>query len=74
MHRAKMLRLLVLACCATGAFVLSQTALAGDARKIATHVKFPVMPPEAEAKHLSGSGVILVHVRPDGTVKRAEVA
>lgn len=74
MYRAKTLRLAVVACCAAGAFALSQASLAGDARKIATHVKFPVIPPEAKAKHLSGSGVILVHVRLDGTVVRAEVA
>ena len=64
----------MLACCATGAFAVSQATLAGDAKKIATHVKFPVIPPEAKAKQLSGSGTILVHVRPDGTVERAEVA
>jgi len=74
MYRAQTLRLAVLTCYATGAFAISQDTLAGDGKKIATHVKFPVIPPEAKAKHLSGSGVILVHVRPDGTVERAEVA
>ena len=74
MYRTRTLRLAMLACCATGAFAVSHATLAGDAKKIATHVKFPVIPPEAKAKHLSGSGVILVHVRPDGTVERAEVA
>jgi TonB family protein len=74
MYRTRTLWLAVLACCATGAFAVSQGALAGDAKKIATHVKFPVIPPEAKAKHLSGSGVILVRIRPDGTVERAEVA
>ena len=74
MYRTRTLRLAVLACCATGAFAVSQATLAGDAKKVATHVKFPVIPPEAKAKHLSGSGVIVVHVRPDGTVERAEVA
>jgi protein TonB len=47
--------------------------VAGDAKTIATHVKFPIIPPEARAKHLSGSGIILVYVRLDGTVERAEV-
>ena len=74
MYRTRTLRLAVLACCATGAFEVSQATFAGDAKKVATHVKFPVIPPEAKAKHLRGSGMILVHVRPDGTVERAEVA
>jgi TonB family protein len=56
------------------ALIGSHVVLAADAKKAATHVKFPVIPPEAKAKHLSGSGVILVHVRRDGTVERAEVA
>jgi TonB family protein len=57
-----------------GAFAVSQVTRAGDVKNFATHVKLPVIPPEAKAKHLSGSGVILVHVRPDGSVERAEVA
>jgi TonB family protein len=74
MHRAQTLRLAMLACCAAGAFAVSPATLAGDTEKAATHIKYPVIPPEAKAKHLRGSGVILVHVRPDGTVERAEVA
>jgi protein TonB len=64
----------MLACCAMSALKVSQSTLAGDAKEIATHVKFPVIPREAKTKHLGGSGVILVHVRPDGTVERAQVA
>jgi len=74
MHRTRTLRLAVVACSAAGALAVSQATLGGNAKKIATHVKFPVMPPEAKAKHLSGSGLILVHVRLNGTVERAEVA
>jgi TonB family protein len=74
MYRAQMLRLAMLACCAAGTFAVSPATLAGDVKKAATHIKNPVVPPEAKAKHLRGSGVILVHVRPDGTVERAEVA
>jgi TonB family protein len=74
MYRKRTLRLAVLGCCAIGAFAVSQVTLAGDMKKFATHVKFPVIPPEAKAEHLSGSGVILLHVRPDGTVEKAEVA
>src|SRR6266446_631047 len=74
MMRARTLRFALLTCCVAGAFRVSHTSVAGDAKKIATHIKFPAIPPEAKAKHLSGSGVILVHVRPDGTVARAEVA
>src|SRR5437867_12999745 len=74
MYRTRPLQLLALGGYVVGAFALSHISVAGDAKKIATHIKFPAIPPEAKAKHLSGSGVILVHVRPDGTVARAEVA
>jgi len=74
MYQLQTLRLAVLACCAIDAFAVSQASLAGDAKKVATHVKFPVLPAEAKVKRLSGSGVILVHIRSDGTVQRAEVA
>ena len=71
---ARTLRFALLACCVAGAFAVSHVSVAGDRVKIATHVKFPVIPPEAKAKHLSGSGIILVYIRPDGTVEKAEVA
>src|SRR6266566_522894 len=74
MYRTRPLQLLALGGYVVGAFALSHSAFASDAKKVASHVKFPVLPPEAKTKHLSGSGVILVHVRPDGTVARAEVA
>ena len=74
MHHARSPQLLLLACCAVSFFATSYTSDAGDAKKIATHVKFPVIPPEAKAKHLSGSGIILVYIRSDGTVERAQVA
>jgi len=72
MMAARTLRFALLACCV--AFAVSRVSVAGDAKKIATHVKFPVIPPEAKAKHLSGSGLILVYIRPDGSVEKAEVA
>ena len=46
---------------------------AEDAKALAIHVTLPRVPDEARAKHLSGSGTILVHVRADGTVSKAEV-
>jgi TonB family protein len=54
--------------------LLSHPAFADRVKGLATHVKFPVIPPEARGRHLSGSGVILVYIRPDGSVERAEVA
>jgi TonB family protein len=74
MYRARTLSLPVLACCVAGAFAVCYVSVAGEGKQIATYVKFPVIPPEAKAKHLSGSGIILVYVRPDGTVERADVA
>ena len=74
MYRARTLRLRVLACCVVAHFAMVHTSFASDAKKIATHVKFPVIPPEAKAKHFSGSGIILVYIRPDGSVEKAEVA
>jgi TonB family protein len=72
MMSARTLRFALLACCT--AFAVSHVSLAGDAKKIATYAKFPVIPAEAKAKHLSGSGFIVVYIRPDGSVEKAEVA
>jgi TonB family protein len=63
-----------LACCIGVHLAISHDSIAGERERLATHVKFPVIPPDARAKHLSGSGVILVYIRPDGSVERAEVA
>jgi TonB family protein len=48
-------------------------AFCSEPKRVATHAKFPRIPDEARAKHLSGSGIIVVYVRPDGTVSKAEV-
>jgi TonB family protein len=43
------------------------------AREVAIFAPKPVVPAEARARHLSGAGVCVVYVRPDGTVERAEM-
>ncbi len=43
------------------------------ARKLAIYAPRPKVPAEARARHLTGAGVCVVHVRPDGTVERAEM-
>jgi TonB family protein len=73
MTRARTVCLPVLACCVAGAFAFCDVGVAGEGKQIATHIKLPVIPPEAKAKHLSGSGFIVVYIRPDGSVEKAEV-
>jgi TonB family protein len=41
--------------------------------KVATFAPKPEVPAEARARRLSGAGVCVVYVRPDGTVERAEM-
>ena len=43
------------------------------ARRVAIFAPKPEVPVEARARHLSGAGVCVVYVRPDGTVSRAEM-
>ncbi len=43
------------------------------ARKLAIYAPRPQIPVEAHARHLTGAGICVVYVRPDGTVKRAEM-
>jgi TonB family protein len=43
------------------------------ARKIATYAPKPEVPADARARHLSGAGVCVVYVRPNGTVERVEM-
>ena len=43
------------------------------AKALASYAPRPEIPAEARAKHLSGAGVCVVYVRPDGTVYRAEM-
>jgi TonB family protein len=64
-------------------FAVDQQALA-EAKSLAlaryvshglcTYVKWPVFPEEARAKHLSGSGFVVVYPAPDGSVERVEIA
>jgi TonB family protein len=42
-------------------------------KALAIYAPAPKIPAEARARHLSGAGVCLVFVRPDGTVSRAEM-
>ena len=73
-HPARILNLAVVACCVAGQLAVCDFSVARDRQTLATHVKFPVIPPEARAKHLTGSGIIVVYIRANGTVQRAEVA
>jgi TonB family protein len=43
------------------------------ARKLAIYAPRPNIPAEARARHLTGAGVCVVYVRPDGTVERAKM-
>ena len=44
------------------------------AKRVAISAPRPEVPAEARAKHLKGSGVCIVYVRPDGTVSRVEMS
>ena len=44
------------------------------AKIMATFAPKPVVPTEVRAKHLKGAGVCIVCLRPDGTVRRAEMS
>jgi TonB family protein len=43
------------------------------AKRVAIFAPKPEVPVEARARHLSGAGVCVVYVRPDGTVSRADM-
>jgi len=43
------------------------------AKRVAICAPKPDVPASARASHLSGAGVCVVYVRPDGTVSRAEM-
>jgi TonB family protein len=43
------------------------------AKALAIYAPRPEIPAEVRAKHLSGAGVCVVYVRPDGVVSRAEM-
>jgi TonB family protein len=51
----------------------SEASTVRPAKAVVTYAPKPQLPDEARAKHLSGAGVCLLHVRPDGTVERAEM-
>jgi TonB family protein len=42
-------------------------------KRMAIYAPAPKVPSEARAKHLAGSGVCMVYIRPDGIVSRAEM-
>jgi TonB family protein len=50
-----------------------EVSTARPAKTVVSYAPKPKVPAEARAKHLSGSGVCLLHVRPDGSVARAEM-
>lgn len=72
--------LLVFLVCAIAASAASELAAqtlekppVPGARRLAIFAPKPELPAEARAKHLTGAGVCVVYVRPDGTVSRAEM-
>jgi TonB family protein len=66
---------------AFAALLISTPLLSADASEVkipsrkkalATYAPKPQVPAEARLKHLSGAGIFVFHVRPDGTVLRVE--
>jgi TonB family protein len=43
-------------------------------RERALYAQPPEYPKEAKARHLTGTGVFVLHIRPDGTVARVDTA
>jgi TonB family protein len=58
---------------AASSFAEPTPAMLSGAKVFAIYAPRPQIPAEARARHLSGAGVFVVYVRPDGTVSRAEM-
>ena|SRR5436190_22210312 len=58
-----------IAVAALGSAVIAQPS---GHREVAVYAKRPEYPVEARERHLAGSGVFALHIRPDGNVERVE--